>query len=360
VERFFRLVVVLVALTLSSSVASAAAARLAYRREVGAQRCADETALRQAVARRVGYDPFAPGAPLTITVDMSAKGPHLYGRVVVLDAGGTEKGAQTLESADLSCDDLLASIALAVSVVLDSEPQPRATQAEPAAPDNNDGVPPPIRLSSSSANAQPPGPPDIQPPVSSDVKRDAATQARDLRAKPPRALSLWVAPGARASVGAWTALSAGPDLLVELRVGQLGIALEGRYDRTTVEVGSAAQAGVNRATGSLLPCGHWGWAVACGLAAFGATWDSGNATFPQTASAPYLAFGGRLGVELPILSQLRVLGAVDVVGITKPTTISVGTATNTPSAVPISDSVERTRGGSVEASAGIALLAPIF
>lgn len=358
-ERILRLVVVLAALTLSS-VASGAGARLVYRRAAGAERCADETALRQAVARRVGYDPFTAQAPVTIMVDMIAKGPHLYGHVVVLDTRGTEQGTQTLEGADASCDDLLASIALAVSVVLDSEPQPRAIQEEPTTPDEESGAPSPMGVSPAAADVPPPISLDAHSRVSPKVKPEAPTPRSDLRPKPPRTLSLWVAPGARASVGAWTALSLGPDLLVELRVGQFGIGLEGRYDRTTVKVGSVAQVGVNRATGSLLPCGHWAWAVACGLAAFGTTWDGGAAAFPQAASAPYVAFGARLGVQVPILSQVRILGAVDVVGIATPTAISVGTATGTPSTILVSDSAGTTLGGSVEASAGIALLAPIF
>ncbi len=357
-KRSSSLAILLAALTLPSA-ASAAAVRLVYGRGAGAERCADEAVLRQAVAMRVGYDPFAPLAPLTISVGVKAEKKRLYGRVVVVNADGTEKGAQMLESADASCEDLLASVALAVSVMLDSEPLFAAAEVDPPAqPDPPAHADPPAPQKKDEA----PSPaPTVLPPVSPVAKRDAPTLLHDSHAKPPQAISLWAALGGRASVGAWSAMALGPDLFVELGFGRLGVVVEGRYDRTTADVGTIARASVSRATGSLLPCGHFGWVVACGLATFGETWARGDVASPQTASTPYAAFGARLGVQVPIHSKVRVLGTVDVVGITTPTAIAVnGGATGTPSAIAVDQGGNRTPGGSVEASGGIALVAPIF
>jgi hypothetical protein len=83
--------------------------------------------------------------------------------------------------------------------------------------------------------------------------------------------------------------------------------------------------------------------------------------FPQTASASYLAFGARLGVEAPILSKVRLLGVIDVVGVVTPMTIAVkGDATSTVPGTAVTGNAMRTQSGPVEASAGIALMAPIF
>src|SRR5260221_1728468 len=205
----------------------------------------------------------------------------------------------------------------------------------------------------------PPASPAVPPPVSALVlpppsptdKKDSPPLPLDSHTKPPRALSLWAALGTRASVGAWSAVALGPDLLVELRKGPFGIALEGRYDRTTVDMDSIADAPVNRVTGSLLPCGHLAWLVTCGIAAFGGTWARGNVAFPTTASAPYLAFGGRLGIEVPIVSKVQLLGTMDVVGITTPTTVVVNQAAATvPGSTVVNTGSSKSQGGVLEAS----------
>src|SRR4051794_4640258 len=46
------------------------ASRLVYSRGVGAESCADESALRAAVATRLGYDPFFPWAPITVVAQI--------------------------------------------------------------------------------------------------------------------------------------------------------------------------------------------------------------------------------------------------------------------------------------------------
>jgi hypothetical protein len=314
---------------------AAPSSRLVYARGAGAETCPDESALRQAVTSRVGYDPFFPWAPLTVTVELTREGGHLRGRVVLVDDKGMEKGAQTLESADATCEDLLASVALAVSVALDAVPPPASPHEDPpAAPEKTE--------------ASPPAPAPSAPALLPVAKKDApATQPATSPAS--HGVSLWLAAHGRISAGAWSTAAVGPALSLEARLDHLGLALEGRYDvASAVAVGPSAQATVSRATGSLLPCAHFAWFAACGLATVGETWARGDLAAPKTDSAPYAAFGARVGVDVPLVSKLRLLGTADVVGVATRTNIAVEGGSS-----PVAN-------GPVELSGGVALLAPIF
>jgi hypothetical protein len=149
------------------------------------------------------------------------------------------------------------------------------------------------------------------------------------------------------SIGAWPDVAFAPDLLAELRYGPVGFGLEGRYE-LPVSV-DADQASVVRGTGSALPCVHFGWFVPCGIVALGETSASGATRVPgrKTRTALYAAFGGRLGVDVKLVSRFHLLGTLDIVGIATP--ISVGVASN-----------PAVNSGPVEGSAGIALLVSIF
>lgn len=329
---------VLIALTIISvslpRVAEADPARLVYTRGPGAESCPDDAALRRAVATRLGHEPFSASADLTMSVEVTSEGGHLRGRIRV-DAGGVDKGSQTIDGGPPrvgapSCEDLFASMALAVSVALDAG---RKAPVEAA----SEGVPAPPPASTPTPAPSPPPEPPPPAPV------EHATRER-------QPISLWVAAGARLSIGAWPEAAVAPDLFAELRYGPFGLGLEGRYDLpVTVVVGSNEDTSVQRASGSLLPCAHIAWFVPCGVVTFGETLASGGAGVqkPTTQAAPYAAFGGRLGVDVKLVSRFHVLGTVDVVGIPAPPSVTVGQAMPK-------------KGGPVEGSAGIALLVSIF
>ena len=317
-------------------VAAADPARLVYTRGPGAEGCPDEVALQRAVAARLGYEPFSPSADLTMRVDVTSEGGgHLRGRIRV-DAAGVEKGFQTIDGGPprvgaSSCDDLFASIALAVSVALDASSKSAVAAGSDVPPETG-------------APALPP--PPATPPAPS-LPLEAPPPAFVAQATPNRPpLSLWVATGARLSIGAWPEVAFAPDLLAELRYGPVGLGLEGRYE-LPVSV-DAGQASVMRGTGSALPCLHVGLFVPCGIVALGETSASGATDIPgrKTQTAVYAAFGARLGVDVKLVSRFHLLGTLDVVGIPAPPTVSVGPS--------------KAVGGPVEGSAGIALLVSIF
>jgi len=296
--------------------------RLVYVRGPGADTCGDEQALRSAIASRVGRDPFVSAAPVSVVVDVNAEGGTLHGRVTVL-RDGVERGSQDISNrghADASCEDLLASIALSVSIALDAESETPGPPAAPPAPLVEPAVP--------------------ILPVPALAEAPVAI---------PSPWALWAALGGRASYGAWAAPAFGPAALVELRYQRYGLALEGRYDFwTPVSVGSAS-ASVQRGTATLLPCGHFGWAAACGLAAVGETRAKGDrvsVSFP-VQTAPYAAFGARLGVDVALRPRLHLLGTLDVAGIATPMHLQVA-------------GVGTTGSRPVEVSLGLSVLASIY
>ncbi len=328
-------------LAASSARAAGAAksATLVYVRGPGASSCPGESELRQAIAARVGYDPFLPAAPLTILVEVTAEGGALRGRIV-LGTGGIEKGAQTIDGArrpndTASCEDLVASIALAVSVALDADGT--AAAAAPAKP--------PEVLPKPPEEAAAPVPTPASPLESRLVAAPVAVAPASSRGR----IALWVALGPRFSLGDWPVLAVAPDLFAELRSGRLGLGIEGRYDATLspVTVGAGEQASVQKWTGSIVPCAHIDWFVPCAVATFGETRAQGdNVAGATTATSPYVAMGGRLGVDVKLVTRFHLLGTLDVVGVATPTRIQVGSNTAT--------------SGPVEGSAEIALLVSIF
>jgi hypothetical protein len=324
--------------------AAAPPVRLVYARGPGAETCPDEGRLREAIAARVGYDPFFPVADLTVSVEVKRDAGELDGRIVLL-AAGREKGSQIIRAArgitgHGECESLLDSIALAVSVALEGL-APRA--AEEPTPHE----PPP---SAKEAEALPAAPP---PPPSSAMAAIPAAAPSEAPSRRER-LSLAVAPGLRASYGAWPVVAFAPDLAVEATLAWLGLGVEGRFDlpASVVVGGPDEQASVERLSGSIVPCAHFRSLRGCAIATLGETWARGGADIANasTATALYAAFGGRAGVEVTLSSRLRLLGTIDLVGVATPTTVQVGQGSTATS----------TRSGPVDGSLGIALLASIF
>jgi hypothetical protein len=330
-------------LALSRGASAAPEAHLVYARGRGAETCPDESALRRAVEARMGRDPFVASAPLAIRVDVLAEGGRLRGRVA-FEKDGVERGAQVIDEvtpkdgSPARCDDLVASIALAVAVALDASTLPMLdAPPEPAAkpePKPEAKPEPEPRL-----EAKPEPKPEPKPET---VPEAPTPPVAPIRAQP---LSLWVAPGMRASIGMWSHVAVGPDLLVELRRGRLGLGLEGRYDLpVTVNAGSGVNANVDRAMASLVPCVHLGWLSPCAVADFGVTRARG-ASGGEIEPA-YVALGARAMLDVPLSTRLHLLGMVDTVGILTP--------------VQIKDGASIPESNPVEASATIALLVSIL
>ncbi|HTB78034.1 MAG TPA: hypothetical protein VK762_32540, partial [Polyangiaceae bacterium] len=140
-------------------------ARLVYVRGPGADLCPNEEAVRKAVATRLGYDPFFLSAPTTIFVEASRDGDHFAAVVKLVDDQGVERGTRHLQSHTRDCGDLIGTLALTISLVVDpvslaSTPTPPDASAAPTmAPP----TPPPTAPVASSPPATPP--PVVTPPT---------------------------------------------------------------------------------------------------------------------------------------------------------------------------------------------------
>jgi hypothetical protein len=296
-----------VALTTSGADASPSA-RLVYSRAVGADSCPDEDALRQAVASRVGYDPFFAWANKTIVATMAPEKPRGFvARVGLVDEGGTEHGTRDLHT-DGDCSDLLGASALAIAIAID----PRSLARPVAAPE-----PPPVQDSPS---------PLTQPPP---AERTSSAPER----LPPAAASssrvfFEASAGAVASVGFAPAPVAGAAIGVAARSRRWSLGIEGRIDAPAT---AAAMGGGKVAAwtvlGAVLPCLHGGPVFACAVAEAGAMQASSDGVaVARSTSLAWLAAGLRLGVEVPIqgLTHLRIRS--DLVGDLDPATLRLNDA----------------------------------
>jgi hypothetical protein len=301
--------VLLSVLFASTAWAGSPSSRLVYARGAGAEKCPDEDAFRKEVAARLGYDPFFPYASRTVSVEIELAREHGSARVVFVDDKSIEQGAQTIDGT--SCESLVRAAALAVSVSLETL-APDPVPADPPSDEKNEIV------------ATAPTPEVIVLPTTS-----TRTERREAPRRAPagRAVGFSVAPELWGGFGQWPVATFGVGAALELRHRAFGVALEGRWDvPAAVDFPTGASASVERATGSLVPCGHFGVLALCGVVSLGDSWATGvDVSSPRTASAFYAAFGGRVGLDVPIGSRFRWSVVAQAAGIATPMHIQVGT-----------------------------------
>ena len=287
-------------------------ARLVYVRGAGASECPNEDAVRRSVAARLGYDPFFLSAPTTIFVEVSRDGERFDAVVKLVDSQGVERGARHLESNGRDCANLVGTLALTISLVVDSEslavapnpPESVVTPAPPVAPPASPSasVAPPA---SPSASAAPPASPPASaaPPASAPASPVPPPDARPPPAGPPGTAPFFAGVTVLGTLGSALAPTAGAALFGGTRRGWASIRIEARGDLPASS--SAPPAARSWALfGSVLPCGHLHGAFAC--AAMGVEWihASGDARSPRRAETLVPVAGGRLGVELAATDRL--------------------------------------------------------
>src|SRR5688572_9243085 len=93
--------------------------RLTYARGTGAEGCPEEPTVRQAVAARLGYDPFFAAADKTIVARILRHREELRATVELVDDGGMVRGVREFKTRAGQCDELVATMALAISIAID-------------------------------------------------------------------------------------------------------------------------------------------------------------------------------------------------------------------------------------------------
>lgn len=279
--------------------------RLVY---TGADGCPAEPGLRAAVVARLGRDPFRDDALRTLTAAVRRTSRGLRAAVELREAGGAVVGARRLSTADDDCDELVAALALAISIAIDPQSRLRPTATPPLAPPP---APPP---QAGAPPAQPPPPPALlEPPI----------------VEPPIALPLPAALPSPAPASPWRFRLRGgahvPFGLLPGSTGGLSLDLGARRGAFSLTLGAEADLPTTRAADAggevrawlvaarLAPCLHLGAAAICGLASLGSLRGSGSGVaLPRTDVTIFAALGARIAAEIPITSRLALAPHADL------------------------------------------------
>jgi hypothetical protein len=288
--------------------------RLLYDRGPGTERCPEPDELRAAVAARLGYEPFREDAATVVAAAVSLRGRVLRAQIELRAASGEVVGAREIESPENDCSELASAVALAISIAID----PRsATRPIPTAPASRAAASP-------AAVAKAPG------PGARPAERTAPVPA----AKPAEPVRFRGGLDALAAFGAAPKPAFGALLFAGIRWRALSVGIEGRADLPAgTRAPGGSQVSAMLLAGTLAPCVHWWATMACGLVSVGAlqSTNEGAAGSKQTTT-PFVAAGGRFGVEVAIVSTLSARGHVDLLGAATRTILAVDgiTAWRTP------------------------------
>ena len=279
-------------------------AHLIYVRELGAERCPDEESVRAAVAARLGYQPFSPGAPRTVTVTVRGDEHGLVAHVELSDALGEVNGVRRITSPRRDCGELASALELAVAIAIDPLSLIRPDGAPPVdRPDAVEVAPPPtlpVLPPASSATTPPSPPPSPRRPVPPPAERTR----------------IFAGVGALLAIGTAPALAAaGFTLTFAFRQSAWSVAVELRADLPAGTSAGGGRVSSMLATGGLVACVHGKVfhlgrreveAAGCGIVAAGIQIDSGEGFDREnrTLVAPYVAVGGRFALEVPLAGPL--------------------------------------------------------
>ncbi len=269
----------------------AATARLVYTRGLGAEQCPDEGAVRDGIAERLGYEPFAADAPMTVSATLARTPGGLRAQVDIRDASGHLTRSRQLTSAANDCAELAEAKTLAISLAID----PLNVARPPAAP--------PSIVVSSSPQAVTPSPPPVSAPIARIEPRDAPPPRPSAERDP------WIP---RASLGALLALGSAPAPALGVagafgvRWRAVSINAEGRVDLpSSATFDGSARARTWLLLASFVPCVHQdmprrGSWMLCGIGSVGSIQGSGaGVDVPLQDSSLYGAAGARIGYEAP-------------------------------------------------------------
>ena len=278
-------------LGLARTAAASPSAHLVYARSPDASSCPDEGALRNAVAARLGYDPFFPWARRTVVVQVWRERGRYRARLQLVDAEGLAHGTRVLSSDQPGCDELFDAAALAISIAMDSLPKDEPPPV-PASPLASAPAPAPTPALATPAA---PAPPDTAAPGPAPALHPRFLLGLDvlgvLNTEPALAAAL--------------AASAG------LRVRALSATIELRADAPASTTNASGPGRVRAWSyqAALAPCFHALGASLCAVGAIGVlSARSSGISDPRSDSGVFATVGPRVGYDWP-LSERVSLGA---------------------------------------------------
>lgn len=297
-----------VALALASSLATRSVsaketARLVYVRDAAAESCPDESAFRERVAAKLGYEAFDDvRAERIVTVRIALERGELDASVITSATKEAAAGERRVRSAARDCVELAEAVAFTVALVVD----PRAATGAPdrPAPAPDPHAPGPSPFDDRTAVAPPASP--------------AREPAKD------RTLAVAASLEATGAVGTVPAATFGGGGAVFLFAHAWAVGLEGRVDLPAAFEDAARRVEATLYSGSIVPCGRVAPVLICGVASFGAL--SGTSSGPASSSDTtfYAAVGPRVGVWIPVAGALHLGAHADVLFQLARTRLAVG------------------------------------
>jgi hypothetical protein len=262
-------------------------ASLTYAPDADIERCPTATELEDAVAARVGYDPFdgsTTGADVSRREVVVAVHRRAGGIVGVLELRGPRPGIRELASPSGDCRELLDALAVAIAIGIDPASLTRPPGEPPAVP-----APAPVVV------APAPSPDRVSEPVKEPV---------DVR----------VGAGPVVLFGELPATAAGIELGIGARWKWLEPTVEGI---ATVPVSLSTPQGQVTASliaAALVPCGHADVLFVCVGLTLGALRGEGDAVAsPRRGSQLYGAASARGGAELALSRTVWLRGYAEAV-----------------------------------------------
>jgi hypothetical protein len=281
------------------------ATRLEYARSARASVCPDRSTLQAQVSQRLGYDPFFHAARQTISVEIVDVDDEFHAQMRLMDENGIIIGSRELREKAEHCDELVASLALAISIALDpsaalgEETTAVAPQAESAPTETVEPPPEPERESAAQEH----------PPKESRRRVESSRAASGDRNR--------VQLAARAAF--FADFGNAPALAFGFRVGsdlqrdsfRFGAEFSKQFP-SSKELGAGGRASASLLAGTLSPCLATDTLAGCGLLSFGSLRTRGESVdFPASQSTFYASVGARFEYTPLLLGKLQLLTVFD-------------------------------------------------
>lgn len=281
-------------LSLANSAAASPSARLVYVRNAGTESCPDESAVRSAVAARLGYDPFFPSAAETMFIELSKEKSGYRARVKLVDDKSNVRGTREIAERGASCSGMIDTLALSISIAIDPDSLTRAPTSEPAPatePTPND----------TAALPRTAEPVPAMPAAPQEVRRTAPPPSvrPSLRVEALFAPAVWISSGPPLAVGG--------ELGARLRWPSVSVGLELRGDAPASRVVRNVDVTLGFFGGSFVACGHSTIFFACARGTLGAMTATSNASASRDDSTLRLLTGASVGTEIPVGASFQLL-----------------------------------------------------
>ncbi len=307
----------LFALSVARAVAAFPTSRLVYVRGPGTNQCPDQDVMRQAVASRLGYDPFFPASDKTIVAKVVLESAHLKGEVELVDERGLRVGLREFTGEPDKCSELVSAMALSISIAIDPNsaeayakgpPDEPATASDPAAPEK-----PPSVAAAPSERARP------RPAAS-------ATEASATRGAPvpPSAITWSIGAGLNGVFATEPNPTLGLAVSASGRSGALSLGFEGCANLPVTAEREAVTFRTSTYALRAVPCVHFGFASACELTSLDWIDATGTESGAKSGAQVLASFGARLAAELMLGPRFGLLAHADLLASPWPVRLEAG------------------------------------